>query len=449
VQSLHGLVLRGPASAARRYGVISVEAGYRLGGSCGHVSGVRMLYAAYEAQRAALDGARAASRAAIGSLDLLPAALAGLEPVRRIRAAHQLFVDTAVSHERLPFGIDKIAVGPDVIAVQEQAVSRTPFCTLLRFAKDLPAHAPPQPRVLLVAPMSGHFATLLTGTVRTLLPDHDVYITDWRNARDVAVEHGPFGLDEMVDHVIEFLQLLGPRSHVVAVCQPCVPVLAAVALMAEDRNIAQPASMTLVAGPVDVEVSPTQVNALARSVPPGWFRDTVVTPVPAPYAGAGRLVYPGFLQLTGFVAMNPRRHLDAHVSLYEAMVAGDRLRARATREFYDEYLAVADLPAEVYLDTIDRIFRRNQLARGELTWRGRRVRPERITRTGLLTVEGENDDICGPGQTMAAHELCPRIPAYRRRHHLQAGVGHFGVFSGRRWEGQVYPTVRGFITANS
>jgi poly(3-hydroxybutyrate) depolymerase len=408
-----------------------------------------MLYAAYEAQRAALDGARAASRATIGGLDLLPDALAGLEPVRRIRAAHQIFVDTAVTHRRLPFGIDKVRMGADLVAVHEQVVARTPFCTLLRFAKDLPPHAPPQPRVLIVAPMSGHFATLLTGTVRTLLPDHDVHITDWHNARDVALEHGPFGMDEFVDHVVEFLAVLGPRAHVLAVCQPCVPVLAAVALMAEDRNIAQPASMTLVAGPVDVDVSPTQVNALARTAPPGWFRDTAVTPVPPPHVGAGRLVYPGFLQLMGFVAMNPQRHLDAHIGLYEALVAGDRLRAQATREFYDEYLAVADLPAEVYLDTIDDIFRRNRLARGTLTWRGRPVRPERITRTGLLTIEGENDDICGPGQTMAAHELCPRIPAFRRRHHLQAGVGHFGVFSGRRFEGQVYPTLRGFIAANS
>jgi polyhydroxyalkanoate depolymerase len=407
-----------------------------------------MLYAAYEAHRAALDGARAASRAAIGGLDLLPPALADLEPVRRVRAAHQVFVDTAVSHSRLPFGIDKVAVGRSVVAVHEQAVAETPFCTLLRFAKDLP-EAAAQPRVLLVAPMSGHFATLLTGTVRTLLPDHDVYITDWRNARDVGLEHGPFGLDEFIDHVMQFLAVLGPRSHVLAVCQPVVPVLAAVALMAEDRNIAQPASMTLVAGPVDVDVSPTQVNALAQAAPAAWFRDTVVTPVPLPHAGAGRLVYPGFLQLTGFVAMNPRRHLDAHVSLYEALVAGDRTRAQATREFYDEYLAVADLPAEIYLDTIEQTFRENRLARGELTWRGRPVRPERIARTGLLTVEGELDDICGPGQTMAAHDLCPRIPPFRRRHHLQAGVGHFGVFSGRRWEGQVYPTVRSFIAANA
>jgi len=408
-----------------------------------------MLYAAYEAHRAALDGARAVSRAAMDGLDLLPAAVAGLEPVRRLRAAHQIFVDTAVTHSRLPFGIDKVGVGSDVVAVHEQAVARTPFCTLLRFVKDLPAQAPAQPRVLLVAPMSGHFATLLTGTVRTLLPDHDVYITDWHNARDVGLEHGPFGLDEFVDHVVEFLAVLGPRAHVLAVCQPVVPVLAAVALMAEDRNIAQPASMTLVAGPVDVDVSPTQVNALATDAPPGWFRDTVITTVPPPHAGAGRLVYPGFLQLTGFVAMNPRRHLDAHVGLYEALVAGDRARSQATREFYDEYLAVADLPAEIYLDTIEQTFRQNRLARGELTWRGRPVRPDRITRTGLLTVEGENDDICGPGQTMAAHELCTRIPPFRRRHHLQAGVGHFGVFSGRRWEGQVYPTVRSFIAANS
>jgi poly(3-hydroxybutyrate) depolymerase len=412
-----------------------------------------MLYAAYEAQRSVLDGARATARAAIDALDLLPTWLGQLDPVRRVRAAHQLIVDTVVTHRRLPFGIDEVAVtGPDgaaVVAVREHVVAETPFGTLLRFVKDLPAGERREPRVLVVAPMSGHFATLLAHTVRTLLPDHDVYVTDWRNARDVGLEHGPFGLDEFVDHVVEFLQLLGPRSHVLAVCQPCVPVLAAAALLAEDRNVAQPASMTLIAGPVDVDVSPTRVNALARSGPPAWFRDTVVTTVPPPYAGAGRRVYPGFLQLAGFVAMNPQRHLDAHVGLYEALVAGDGTRARATREFYDEYLAVADLPAEVYLDTIDDVFRHNRLARGELTWRGRPVHPEAITRTGLLTIEGEHDDICGPGQTMAAHELCTRVPGYRRRHHLQPGVGHFGVFSGRRWEGQVYPMVRQFIAANS
>ena len=426
--------------------------------------GHAMLYAAYEAQRVALDGARAASRATIDGLDLLPTALAELDPVRRLRAAHQVFVDSAVTHQRLPFGIDTVVVGaPDpavtgtlaataagkVVAVTEEVVARTPFCRLLRFAKDLPDGAPPQPRVLLVAPMSGHFATLLAHTVRTLLPDHDVHVTDWHNARDVDLAHGPFGLDEMVDHVIEFLGVLGPRSHVVAVCQPCVPVLAAVALMAEDRHIAQPASMTLMAGPVDVAVGETSVNALARTVPPDVFRETLVTVVPPPHAGAGRRVYPGFLQLAGFVAMNPQRHVDAHVGLVEALVAGDGTRAQATREFYDEYLAVADLPGEVYLDTIEQIFRGNRLARGALTWRGRPVRPERITRTGLLTVEGERDDICGPGQTMAAHDLCPRIPAYRRRHHLQPGVGHFGVFSGRRWEGQVAPVLRAFVAANT
>ncbi|MBW8723441.1 MAG: polyhydroxyalkanoate depolymerase, partial [Polaromonas sp.] len=366
-----------------------------------------MLYAAYETQRVTLDGARAASRVALQSLDLLPPPLGDLDPVRRLRAAHQVFVDSAITHERLPFAIDKISVetpaGAQVVAVHEEVVARTPFCTLLRFAKDLPEGAPPQPRVLLVAPLSGHFATLLTDTVRTMLPDHDVHITDWHNARDVGLEHGPFGLDELVDHVVDFL----------------------------------PASMTLVAGPVDVELSPTSVNTLARSGPPDWFRDTVVTPVPPPYDGAGRLVYPGFMQLAGFVAMNPKRHVDAHLGLIEALVAGDEVQARSTREFYDEYLAVADLPAEVYLDTIAHIFQGNRLARGEYTWRGRRVHPERITRTGLLTIEGERDDICGPGQTMAAHDLCTRIPAYRRRHHLQAGVGHFGVFSGRRWAGQV------------
>ena len=379
-----------------------------------------------------------------------------LEPVRRLRAAHQVFVDSAVTHRRLPFGIDEVAWGTGrrrptgtVVAVTEEVVARTPFCTLLRFAKDLPDGAPPQPRVLLVAPMSGHFATLLAGTVRTLLPDHDVHVTDWHNARDVPVAHGPFGLDEMVDHVIEFLQVLGPRSHVVAVCQPCVPVLAAVALMAEDRHIAQPASMTLMAGPVDVEVGPTPVNALARAVPPEVFRDALVTAVPPPHAGAGRLVYPGFLQLTGFVAMNPQRHLDAHVGLFEALVAGDLTRARATREFYDEYLAVADLPAEVYLDTIEQIFReqparprRAHLARPPGAPRADhpdraahgRGRARRHLRAGA-------DD--GRARAVPAHpRLPPPAPPAAGGRALR-GVQRAPVGGPGR------PVVRGFIAANS
>jgi len=278
-----------------------------------------------------------------------------------------------------------------------------------------------------------------------MLPDHDVFITDWHNARDVAVGHGPFGLDEYIEHLVDFLREMGPGAHVVAVCQPCVPALATAALMAEDDDEAVPHSLTLMAGPIDARVNPTIVNDLAAGRSLEWFERNVIGIVPRRFAGAGRRVYPGFVQVAAFMRMNPERHRAAFRRLYDDIVAGNEERAVATKAFYDEYFAVLDLTAEFYLETIGAIFQDHLLARGEFTWRERRVDPAAIRRTALLTVEGERDDICGVGQTAAAHDLCTSLMPYRRRQHLQAGAGHFGVFSGARWEREVYPEIRSHI----
>jgi poly(3-hydroxybutyrate) depolymerase len=299
--------------------------------------------------------------------------------------------------------------------------------------------------VLVVGPMSGHFTTLLRPTVRTLLGDADVHVLDWRNARDVPLAAGRFGLDEYVDHVLAAVRHLGGDTHVVAVCQPAPLVLAAVALLAADDDPAQPRTLTLMAGPVDTRVAPNRVNANAGRVPLSLVERLLTTRVPDRYAGAGRRVYPGAAQLTAFLSLDPRRHLGAHLRMYRAMVAGDEAAAATTRAFYDEYGAVMDVPAEFYLETLRRVFVEHDLPRGEFTWRGRRVDPARITRTALLTVEGAQDDMCSPGQTEAAHALCTGIPAARRRHHLQAGVGHYGVFAGSRWEREVHPVIRDFV----
>jgi poly(3-hydroxybutyrate) depolymerase len=331
------------------------------------------------------------------------------------------------------------------VPVHEEVAVRTPFSTLLHFTKDIDVS---QPTVLLVTALAGHFSTLLRATVRSLLPDHDVYVTDWHNARDVGLEHGGFHLDDYIAQVIAYLEYIGPGTHVLAVCQPCPATLAATALMAASDNPAQPKSLTLMAGPVDTRVNPTKVNELAHSKPLGWFERNVIATVPLRYPGAMRRVYPGFLQVVGFVTMNLERHVRQHVNLYNDLVRGDYEEAAEIADFYDEYFAVLDMPAEFYLDTIDRVFQRELLAQGQLTWRGQPVDPGAIRRTALLTVEGEKDDVCGVGQTLAAQELCTGIKPRKKRHHLQAGVGHYGVFSGSRWERQIYPIVRNFILAN-
>jgi polyhydroxyalkanoate depolymerase len=299
-----------------------------------------------------------------------------------------------------------------------------------------------------VAPLSGHFATLLRHTVRTLLVDHDVYITDWTNARDVPVSHGCFGFDDYVDHIVRFLEEMGPGSHIVAVCQPAVQTLAAAALMGQAKNAATPASMTLMAGPVDTSVNPTKVNELAMSKPISWFEDNLIATVPARHAGAGRKVYPGFLQLMAFVSMNADRHAKGHVDLFWSLVQGEAAKADHIKSFYDEYFAVLDLAAEFFIETVKTVFQDNDLGRNQLKYRGRPLEMRSIRRTALLTVEGERDDICSVGQTVAAHDLCSTLRPFMKRHHHQTGVGHYGVFSGRKWESQVYPIVRNFISSN-
>jgi poly(3-hydroxybutyrate) depolymerase len=365
---------------------------------------------------------------------------------RAMAAICELIARAGLSHHRPAFGIDRVKIGAEFVTIRETAMHRTPFCTLLHFAKDGAAAQPP---VLLVAPMSGHFATLLRGTVETLLPDHDVYITDWHNARDVGLQHGGFGFDDFVDHIITFLEVLGSGTHVVGVCQPCVAVLAAVAIMAEDSHPAQPPSMTLMAGPIDCRINPTEVNRLATSRSIAWFERNLIDIVPPRYAGAWRRVYPGFAQLGAFMCMNLDRHVKAQLDLLCHLANGEKEKAGAIKKFYDEYLAVMDLPAEFYLETVRTVFQEYALPLGLLEWHGRRVDPRAIRRTALFTVEGERDDICAVGQTMAAQELCSGLRPYMKRHHVQTGVGHYGVFNGQRWRDYIYPILRSTIHASA
>ena len=368
--------------------------------------------------------------------------------VRRVAAACEVFSRMRLTHTRPAYGIHTVAVGGRTVAVEEEVVLHRPFGSLLHFRRQLGSDVPVQPPVLLVAPLSGHFATLLRETVRTLLQDHDVYITDWHNARDVALAHGAFGLDDYIAHMITCIEAIGPGTHVVAVCQPCVAALAATAIMAEDDHPAQPLSLTLMAGPVDCRVNPTEVNRLASERPIAWFEKNLISHVPWPHAGRMRHVYPGFVQLTAFMSMNPERHRKAFRDLFQHLVEGELDQADTIRAFYDEYLAVNDLPAEFYLETVEKVFQTYDLAVGKLSFRGRRVDPGAIRRSALFTVEGERDDICAVGQTVAAQDLCRSIRPYRKSHHIQTGVGHYGVFSGRKWNQQIYPRLREVIHAS-
>ncbi len=400
-----------------------------------------MLYFTYQLQSDLIGPVRRMARAVHTMLGPLMEK-SGLPALSHLRATWEMMGRARLTHTRPDFGISEVRLGNDTAAVTEVPIRVTPFCTLLHFKKDTDI---PQPEVLLVAPLSGHFSTLLRNTAKTLLPDHDVYVTDWHNARDVPPEDGHFGFDEFVELTIQFMEDLGPGAHVMAVCQPCVPVLAAVAVMSEDKNPATPLSMTLMAGPIDTRVNPTEVNKLATSKPIEWFEQTLISCVPPQLKGAGRKVYPGFLQLTAFMAMNHERHQRAHMDMYLHLANGDEEKANALKLFYDEYFAVLDLPAEFYLETVQKVFQEAQLAKGELTYKGRVVNPGAIKRTALLTVEGEKDDICAPGQTVAAHDLCTGLRPHLKRHHLEAGVGHYGVFSGRKWETSIYPIVRNLM----
>jgi poly(3-hydroxybutyrate) depolymerase len=403
-----------------------------------------MLYLAYQAHNDLIEPAKTMARQ---SLEMLGAwgVQSNVPVVRNLSAAYELIARAGLTHARPDYAIPAVTVGNREVEITEVPVLTLPFGTLLRFKKDIDIE---QPRVLVVVPLSGHFATLLRNTVRTLLPDHDVYITDWHNARDVPLDAGAFGFDDYVDYLIKFMETLGTGAHLVAVCQPCVQALAAVAIMAADGNPAQPASMTLMAGPIDTRVNPTKVNKLATSKPMSWFERNLIARVPWKYPGSGRQVYPGFVQLTAFVSMNVNRHYNAHQELYEHLRNGEHEKAQTIKAFYDEYFAVLDLAAEFYLETVSWVFQESRLPKGELTFRGQPVDLKAIRKTAMLTVEGERDDICALGQTAAAHDLCTSLRPHMKRHHMQAGVGHYGVFSGRKWDGQIYPIVRNLILAS-
>jgi polyhydroxyalkanoate depolymerase len=366
---------------------------------------------------------------------------------RSIRAACELLTLAGLTPVRPPFDIDSVVSEGKSVAIVEEVAAHTPFCSLLHFRKQTPPSVP-QPRVLVIAPMSGHFATLLRGTVRTMLTEHDVYITDWHNPRDVPLSQGRFGFDEFVQHVIDFTEAIGPGAHLLAVCQPTVAALAAVALMAADDHPAQPASMTLMAGPLDTRINPTRVNDLAKSKPIEWFEQNLISAVPFGFAGAHRRVYPGFVQLTAFMAMNLNRHLDSFETMHYERAKGDPAKADTIHTFYEEYFATMDLTADFYLETVDTVFQRHALPLHALEVRGRLVEPSKIRRTALLTVEGEKDDICAVGQTLAAQDMCDKLRPYLKTHHVQTGVGHYGVFNGHRWERQIYPRVRAVIYDN-
>jgi polyhydroxyalkanoate depolymerase len=400
-----------------------------------------MLYTAYEARRALSAPLLTVAGLQSAALNRLPRPIAESRSVRSMRAVCDTMRALEITHRRPAFGIDAVEIGSEKVRVGEEVVTSTPFGTLLHFTKEGDRA---RPRVLVVPGLAGHYGTLVRGTVRTLLPDHDVFVADWHNARDIPPRHGRFGLDEYIRHLIDFLAAIGPGAHLMAVCQPCVPALAAAAIMAEDAHPAEPSSVILMAGPVDARINPGSVNGFATRAPRRVLERAIMQTVPLPHRGAGRRVYPGFLQVMGFMWMDPRRHASAFTGLFRDTANGNDAQAARTKTFYEEYFAVLDITAEFYFDTLQAIFTEHHLARGCLKWNDRVVDPSAIS-TALLTVEAENDELCPPGQTRAAHGLCSGIPTERRQHHLQPGVGHYGVFNGSRFDQEIYPVIRRFI----
>jgi poly(3-hydroxybutyrate) depolymerase len=401
-----------------------------------------MLYQVHEMQRAVLEPWRIWAEMASDAYSHPLSPLSYLPQSRKFMAGYELMLRLTQRYGEPEFGIESVTVAGKQVAVREEITVDKAFCRLTHFAKD---GVKAQPVVLVVAPLSGHFATLLRDTVRTMLSDHDVYITDWKDAREVPLSKGPFRFDDYVAYVREFIRKLGPSVHVVSVCQPTVPVLAAISLTASDNEKVQPRTMTMMGGPIDTRRSPTQVNTFAKNHTIHWFENNLIQRVPNKYDGAMRRVYPGFLQWMGFVAMNPDRHFDSHSEFYENLVKGDGESAEAHKRFYDEYNAVMDLPAEYYLDTVQRVFHEHALAVGTLKVEGQPVEPGDIRKTALFTIEGELDDISGHGQTEAAQGLCTGLPASKKQHFLAKGVGHYGIFSGRKYREMVYPKIRQFI----
>ncbi|MEQ9691428.1 MAG: polyhydroxyalkanoate depolymerase [Bauldia litoralis] len=400
-----------------------------------------MNHAALSPLRAAADAARLYFKNPLNPLSHTPWG-------RNVAAGAELFERTTRRYAKPEFGIPSTLVRGQRVPVQERVVWNRPFCNLLHFEKHGVRNGVDQPKLLIVAPMSGHYATLLRGTVETMLPDHDVYITDWIDARMVPLADGDFDLDDYVDYLISMLHYLGPDAHIMAVCQPSVPVLAAVSVMEGRGDKYLPATMTLMGGPIDTRISPTAVNTLAHAHDLEWFERNVIMKVPFPHPGFMRDVYPGFLQISGFLGMNLDRHVEAHRDFFRHLVEGDGDSAEKHRDFYDEYLAVMDLTAEFYLQTVDTVFIRHALPEGTMEHRGEPVRPSAIRSVALFTVEGENDDISGVGQTRAAHDLCTSIPDERRAHYLQPKVGHYGVFNGSRFRSEIAPRIADFIATH-
>lgn len=407
-----------------------------------------MLYHLYELTHAAVAPWRAAAHLNRLALSNPANPWSYGFPAKAASAAIEVFEGLTRRYGKPEFGIDSVAIEGQTVGITEETVIEDDFCRLLRMRRDadaLPKRHQDAPRLLIVAPLSGHYATLLRGTVRTMAGYCDVHVTDWTDARDVPLTLGAFTLADYIDYVRRYIKALGPDVHVMAVCQPGPAVLAATALLAADDDPAQPATVTIMGSPIDTRRSPTEPNRLAQSRPLSWFENNVITHVPFPHLGAMRRVYPGFLQLTGFMTMNLDRHLDAHKNLFQHLVAGDGDSVAGHRKFYDEYLAVMDLSADYYLDTIEQVFQEHSLAKGTMMHRDRTIDLKAIHRTALMTVEGENDDISGIGQTQAAHDLCVNIPASRRADYVQPGVGHYGVFNGSRWRSEIAPRIRDFI----
>ncbi len=406
-----------------------------------------MLYNFYELQHATISPWRVAADMGKKWMRNPANPWAYTQPGRATAAAFDVFTHITNRYGKPEFGLETTLIEGQEVPITEEFVYSEPFCNLLHFKRETAdlQKQPDDPKVLIVAPLSGHFSTLLRGTVETMLPDHDVYITDWVDAWNVPVHMGHFDLDTYVDYLMRFLRHLGPNTHIIAVCQPSVPVMAAVSLMATSDEPCQPASMTLMGGPVDTRENPTEVNNFAKQHELEWFERHVISHVPLPHAGVMRRVYPGFMQLAGFMSMNWDRHLAAHHDMFTHLVEGDGESADAKRNFYHEYLAVMDMSAEFYLQTLKVVFLEHQLPDGTMRWQGIPVDPSAITKTALLTVEGERDDITGMGQTRAAHKLCSNLPDNMRMHHMQPGVGHYGVFNGRRWREQISPRVKEFI----
>ena len=409
-----------------------------------------MLYDAYEVQRSLLTQASKLAGLGAGWLSnpSNPIAYSSMGPVAA--AGLEVFAHAAAPRGKPEFGIASVKDGRKTVAVREEVALALPFGNLKHFVKE---GAEPGPPLLIVAPMSGHYATLLRGTVERMLPGHDVYITDWADAKTVPLTKGNFDLDDYVDYLIRFLNLIGEkrgeRANMLAVCQPSVPAFAATAIMGADKAKWRPRTLTMMGGPVDTREAPTAVNTLATQRPHGWFQNNVIATVPMLYAGAGRKVYPGFLQLAGFMTMNLGSHLISHWEMFKHLVVGDEEGADATRDFYDEYRAVCDMTAEFYLQTVDVVFQRHLLPKGKLKHRGKLVDPKAIRDTALLAIEGERDDISGIGQTRAALDLAASLPKAKRQYMLAKDVGHYGIFNGRKWREKIAPVVEDFISANA